>query len=39
MTFPDDDPFFSEISHFIDNIEGVEDPEQTVILSSFEGMC
>ena len=36
--FPDDDPFFSEISVFIDNIEDIEeDPETATILSSYEG--
>jgi len=38
-TFPDDDPFFSEISVFIDNIEDIEeDPETATTLSSYEGM-
>jgi hypothetical protein len=32
-TFTDDDPFFSEVSSFIDAIEGGPDPH---ILSSFE---
>ena len=37
--FPDDDPFFSEISVLIDNIEDIEeDPETAQILSNFEGM-
>lgn len=37
--FPDDDPFFSEISVFIDNIEDIEeDPETATMLSSYEGM-
>jgi hypothetical protein len=36
--FPDDDPFFSEISVLIDNIEDIEeDPDTAIILSSFEG--
>lgn len=36
--FPDDDPFFSEVSVLIDNIEDIEeDPETSTILSSFEG--
>ena len=36
--FPDDDPFFSEISVFIDNIEDIEeDPETATMLSSYEG--
>ena len=36
--FPDDDPFFSEISNLIDVIEDIEeDPESAIILSSFEG--
>ena len=38
-TFPDDDPFFSEISVFIDNIEDIEeDPQTATMLSSYEGM-
>lgn len=37
--FPDDDPFFSEISVFIDNIEDIEeDPETATMLSSYEGI-
>ena len=37
--FPDDDPFFSEISVFIDNIEDIEEnPETATMLSSYEGM-
>ena len=36
--FPDDDPFFSEISNFIDIIEDIEeDPDAAAILSSYEG--
>jgi len=35
MSFADDDPFFSEISTFIDNTEGREDSAK--ILSSYEG--
>lgn len=36
--FPDDDPFFSEISVFIDNIEDIEEhPETATMLSSYEG--
>ncbi len=35
--FPDDDPFFSEVSNWIDVIEDIEeDPEAANILSSFE---
>ncbi|TFK54941.1 hypothetical protein OE88DRAFT_1778962 [Heliocybe sulcata] len=35
--FSDDDPFFSEISHFIDVIEDIEEePEASQILSSYE---
>ena len=36
--FPDDDPFFSEVSNWIDVIEDIEeeDPESAQILSSFE---
>jgi len=38
--FPDDDPFFSEISVFIDNIEDIEeDPETATVLSSYEDAC
>ena len=38
--FPDDDPFFSEVSVLIDNIEDIEeDPETATILSTFEGAC
>ncbi|KAH8107119.1 putative oxidoreductase C terminal-domain-containing protein [Cristinia sonorae] len=38
--FPDDDPFFSEISVWIDNIEDIEeDPETSQILSSYEDAC
>ncbi|KDQ60764.1 hypothetical protein JAAARDRAFT_55502 [Jaapia argillacea MUCL 33604] len=37
ITFPDDDPFFSEISHFIDIIEDIEEePESSQILSSYD---
>ncbi|TFK76507.1 hypothetical protein BDN72DRAFT_240715 [Pluteus cervinus] len=36
-TFPEDDPFFSEISNFIDVIEDIEeDPESATILSNYE---
>jgi hypothetical protein len=36
--FPDDDPFFSEISNLIDVVEDIEeDPEDATILSSYEG--
>ncbi|KAL1743933.1 putative oxidoreductase C terminal-domain-containing protein [Schizophyllum fasciatum] len=35
--FADDDPFFSEVSHWIDTIEDIEeDPENATILSSYE---
>jgi hypothetical protein len=38
--FPDDDPFFSEISNLIDIVEDIEeDPESATILSSYEGAC
>ncbi|KAI0316692.1 putative oxidoreductase C terminal-domain-containing protein [Amylostereum chailletii] len=38
--FPDDDPFFSEVSNLIDTIEDIEeDPESATILSSFEDAC
>ena len=38
--FPDDDPFFSEVSNLIDVIEDIEeDPEGATILSSFDGAC
>jgi len=37
ITFPDDDPFFSEVSNLIDIIEDIEeDPEAAQILSSYE---
>lgn len=36
--FPDDDPFFSEVSNLIDVIEDIEeDPEAAQILSTYEG--
>ncbi|KAF9453196.1 hypothetical protein P691DRAFT_695150 [Macrolepiota fuliginosa MF-IS2] len=36
-TFPDDDPFFSEVSNLIDIIEDIEeDPEAAQILSNYE---
>ncbi|KAJ3486611.1 hypothetical protein NLI96_g4135 [Meripilus lineatus] len=36
--FPDDDPFFSEVSVWIDNIEDIEeDPETSQILCTYEG--
>ena len=36
--FSEDDPFFSEVSVLIDNIEDIEeDPDTAQILSSFEG--
>ncbi|KAF7791305.1 hypothetical protein EIP86_002319 [Pleurotus ostreatoroseus] len=38
--FPDDDPFFSEVSVLIDNIEDIEeDPETAQILCSYEDAC
>ncbi|KAJ8078615.1 hypothetical protein PM082_012898 [Marasmius tenuissimus] len=38
--FPDDDPFFSEISNFIDIIEDIEeDPDAAAILSSYDDAC
>ncbi|CAL1704541.1 unnamed protein product [Somion occarium] len=38
--FPDDDPFFSEISVWIDNIEDIEeDPETAQILCTFDDAC
>jgi len=38
IRFGDDDPFFSEISNFIDTIEDIEeDPEAAQILSNYEG--
>jgi len=37
IRFPDDDPFFSEVSNLIDIIEDIEeDPEAAQILSSYE---
>lgn len=39
ITFPDDDPFFSEVSNLIDIIEDIEeDPEAAQILSSYDGL-
>jgi hypothetical protein len=39
-SFPDDDPFFSEISNLIEIVEDIEeDPESATILSSYEGAC
>ena len=36
--FPDDDPFFSEVSNLVDVIEDIEeDPEAATVLSSYEG--
>ncbi|KAI0690570.1 putative oxidoreductase C terminal-domain-containing protein [Cytidiella melzeri] len=38
--FPTDDPFFSEVSVLVDNIEDIEeDPETATILCSFEDAC
>ena len=38
IRFPDDDPFFSEVSNLIDIIEDIEeDPDAAQILSSYEG--
>lgn len=37
--FPDDDPFFSEVSNLIDVVEDIEDDEGGLILSSFEDAC
>jgi len=37
IRFPDDDPFFSEVSNLIDIIEDIEeDPEASQILSSYD---
>lgn len=37
-TFPDDDPFFSEVSNLIDVIEDIEeDTEASQILSTYDG--
>jgi predicted dehydrogenase len=39
-TFPDDDPFFSEVSNWLDVVEDIEDdPDAAQILSSFEDAC
>lgn len=39
LRFPDDDPFFSEVSNLIDVIEDIEeDPEAAQILSTYEGL-
>lgn len=36
--FPDDDPFFSEVSNLIDVVEDIEeDPEAAQILSTYDG--
>ncbi|KAK2466970.1 hypothetical protein APHAL10511_001228 [Amanita phalloides] len=36
-TFPDDDPFFSEVSNLIDVVEDIEeDPEASQILSTYD---
>jgi len=37
QAFPQDDPFYSEVSNFIDVIEN--GPEASTILSSFEDAC
>ena len=38
--FPDDDPFFSEVSNWIDVIEDIEyDDESGLILSTYEDAC
>lgn len=38
IRFPDDDPFFSEVSNLIDVIEDIEeDPDAAQILSTYEG--
>jgi len=37
VEFPDDDPFFSEVSNLIDLVE--EQPEHGTILSSYEDAC
>lgn len=38
--FADDDPFFSEVSNWIDVIEDIEDdPEAALILSTYEDAC
>lgn len=38
IRFPDDDPFFSEVSNLIDIIEDIEeDPDAAQILSTYEG--
>ena len=34
--FPDDDPFFSEVSVLVDNVEDIEDQSES-ILCTFEG--
>lgn len=40
FTFPDDDPFFSEVSNWIDIIEDIEEnPEAAQILSTYEDAC
>lgn len=38
IKYPDDDPFFSEVSNLIDIIEDIEeDPEAAQILSTYDG--
>jgi len=37
INFADDDPFFSEISTFIDNIEDGDRDDSAKIFSSYEG--
>ncbi|KAF4577227.1 hypothetical protein EYR36_005214 [Pleurotus pulmonarius] len=41
LRFPDDDPFFSEISNFVDLVEDVKDSSSSPpeILSSYEDAC
>jgi predicted dehydrogenase len=40
IRFPDDDPFFSEVSNLIDVIEDIEeDPDAAQILSTYEDAC
>jgi predicted dehydrogenase len=40
IRFPDDDPFFSEVSNLIDVIEDIEeDPDAAQILSTYDDAC
>ncbi|KAG8720603.1 hypothetical protein FRC08_018746 [Ceratobasidium sp. 394] len=36
--YPDDDPFYSEVSNLVDLVDGTKD-SQSAILSSYEDAC